>query len=95
MTFFSPVGTAEFSKFVGIFSATLSQCHLLRVENSSTGIPSPPLALFVVMLSKEHYVLPPIHFSFLDEDSFLYLKHFAVYVLHFDISTAILLTSFI
>ena len=52
MTFFSPVGTAEFSKFVGIFSATLSQCHLLRVESSSTGIPSPPLVLFVVIIPK-------------------------------------------
>ena len=35
-------------------SATLSQHHYLRIWNSSTGIPSPPLALFVVMLPKAH-----------------------------------------
>ena len=51
LTFSSPVATAEFSKFAGILSATLSQHHLSGF-NSSTGILSPPLALFVVMLSK-------------------------------------------
>ena len=51
---FSPVATAEFSKFAGILSATLSQHHPFRICNSSTGIPSPPLALFVVMLPKAH-----------------------------------------
>ena len=35
-------------------SVALSQHHLFRIWNSSTGIPSPPLALFVVMLSKTH-----------------------------------------
>ena len=40
--------TVEFSKFAGILSAALSQHHLLR--NSSTGVPSPPLALFVMNL---------------------------------------------
>ena len=44
MTFFSPVVTAEFSKFVGILSAALSQHHLLG-NSSSTGIPLPALAL--------------------------------------------------
>ena len=44
---FSPVGTAEFSKFAGILSSALSQHHLSGL-NSSTGIPSPPLALFIV-----------------------------------------------
>ena len=39
------MATAEFSKFAGILSAALSQHH---------GIPSPPLPLFVVMLSKAH-----------------------------------------
>ena len=43
----SPVATAEFSNFAGILSTALSQHHLW---NSSTGIPSPPLALFIVML---------------------------------------------
>ena len=28
-----------------------------RIQNSSTGIPSPPLALFIVMLSKAHLTL--------------------------------------
>ena len=53
LTFSSPVATAEFSIFAGILSAALSQHHL-RIWNSSTGIPSPPLALFVVMLPKAH-----------------------------------------
>ena len=46
------MATAEFSKFSGILSAALSQHHLLGFE--ITGIPSPPLALFVVMLPKAH-----------------------------------------
>ena len=53
LTFSSPVPTAEFSQFAGILSAALSQ-HTLRIWNSSTGVPSPPLALFVVMLPKAH-----------------------------------------
>ena len=53
LTFSSPAATAEFSKFAGIVSASLSQHHLLE-WNSSTGIPSPPLALFVVMLLEAH-----------------------------------------
>ena len=48
------MATAEFSKFAGILSAALSQHHLSGLWNSSTGILSPPLALFVVMLSKAH-----------------------------------------
>ena len=44
------VTTAEFSKFAGILSAVSS----FRIWNSSVGIPSPPLALFVVMLLKAH-----------------------------------------
>jgi len=38
LTFSSPVATAEFSKFVGILSAALSQHHLLGFD-SSAGIP--------------------------------------------------------
>ena len=30
-----------------------------RIWNSSTGIPSPPLALFIVMLSKAHFIQIP------------------------------------
>jgi len=47
LTFSSPVATAEFSKFAGIFSAASS----FRIWNSSAGTPSPPLALFVVRLT--------------------------------------------
>ena len=54
LTFSSPVATAEFSKFAGILSAAISQYHFFRIRNSSTGIPSPQLPLFVVMLSKAH-----------------------------------------
>ena len=55
MTFSSPVATADFSKFAGILSAALSQHHLLGFEIAQLeGIPSPPLALFVLMLSKAH-----------------------------------------
>ena len=53
LTFSSPMATVEFSKFADILSAALSQHHLLGFD-SSTGIPSPPLALFVVMLHKAH-----------------------------------------
>ena len=35
-------------------SAALKQYYLLGFLNSSAGIPSPPLALFVVTLSKAH-----------------------------------------
>ena len=34
MTFSSPVAIAEFSKFAGILSAALSQCHLLGFETA-------------------------------------------------------------
>ena len=47
------MATAEFSKFAGILSAALSWHHLLGFE-IITGIPSPPLALFIVMLPKAH-----------------------------------------
>ena len=46
-----------YSKFAGILSAALSQHHLLGFWNSSTGIPSPPLALFVVMIPKAQLIL--------------------------------------
>ena len=48
---FQSVATAEFSKFAGVLSATLTASSL-RI--SSPGISSPPLALFVVMLPKAH-----------------------------------------
>ena len=43
LTFSSPVVTVEFSKFAGILSAASS----FKIWNSSAGIPSLPLALFV------------------------------------------------
>ena len=54
LTFSSPVATAEFPKFAGILSAALSQHHLSGFGIAQLGILSPPLALFVVMLSKAH-----------------------------------------
>ena len=46
------------SKFAGILDAVFSQHHLSnRIKNISTKIPSPPLALFVVMLPKAHLTL--------------------------------------
>ena len=59
LTISSPVATTEFSRFAGILSAALSQHHHLEFENSSTGIPSPLLALFVVMLPKAHLTSHP------------------------------------
>ena len=52
LTFLSPWTIAEFSKFAGIMSNTLSSTF--RIWKSSVGIPSPPLALSIVMLSKAH-----------------------------------------
>ena len=54
LTFSSRVATDEFSEFADILSAALSHHHLSEFEISWTGIPSPPLALFVVMLPKAH-----------------------------------------
>ena len=53
LNFCSPVATAEFSKFAGILSAARSQHYLSRFEIAQL-VPSPPLALFVVMVSKAH-----------------------------------------
>ena len=52
LTFSSPVATAEFSKFASILSTALSQHHLLGL-----GIPSPPLALFILMVPKADLTL--------------------------------------
>ena len=57
LTLSSPVATAAFSKFAGTLSAALSQHHLLGFEIA--GIPSLPLALFVVILPKAHLTLYP------------------------------------
>ena len=49
--------TAEFFKFADIVSAALSQHHLLGFEIAQLGTPSPPLALFVVIIPKAHLSL--------------------------------------
>ena len=54
LTFSSPVATAEFSKLCWHIECNTFTASFLRIWNSSTGIPSPPLALFIVMLSKAH-----------------------------------------
>ena len=69
------MATAEFSKFAGILSVVAAS--FFRILNSSTGIPSPLLALLVVMLPKAHltshsrmsgsrWVITPSCLSFLD-----------------------------
>ena len=55
LTFSSNVTAAEFSKFAGILRAASS----FRTWPSSAGIPSPPLALFVVMLPKAPWLWTP------------------------------------
>ena len=47
------MATAEFSKFADIECSTLTPSSF-RIWNSSAGIPSPLLALFIVMLPKIH-----------------------------------------
>ena len=73
------MATAEFSKFAGVLSAAL------RIWNSSTGIQSPPLALFVVMLSKVHLTSLSIS-NFLEEISSL--SHSVVFLYFFALIAA-------
>ena len=54
LTHSSPVTTAEFSDLLAYWVSTFTASSF-RIWNSSTGIPSPPLALFIVMLSKAHF----------------------------------------
>ena len=49
------MATAEFSIFAGILRVVFSQHDLLGFE--ITGIPSPALVLFIVMLPKAHLTL--------------------------------------
>ena len=58
LTFSSPVAIAEFSKFADIECSTFTASSF-RIWNSSTGIPSPPLALVIVMLPKAHFTSLP------------------------------------
>ena len=54
LTFSSPGITAEFSNFADILSAALFAASSFRIWSNSTGIPSPPVVLFIVMLPKAH-----------------------------------------
>ena len=51
LTHSSPVTTAEFSDLLAYWVSTFTASSF-RIWNSSTGIPSPPLALFVVIFPK-------------------------------------------
>ena len=51
---FLSCGHSECFTFAGILKEILYQHHLLGFWNSSAKIPSPPLALFIVMLPKAH-----------------------------------------
>ena len=50
----SPVAIPEFSKFADIIECGTLTALSFRILSSSAGIPSLPLALFVVMLPKTH-----------------------------------------
>ena len=54
LTFSSPVATAEFFQICWPIEYNTFTASSLRMRNSSTGIPSPPLALFIMMLPKAH-----------------------------------------
>ena len=54
LIFSSPVATAEFFQICWHIECGTFTASAFRIWNSSTGIPSPPLALFVVMLPKAH-----------------------------------------
>ena len=56
LIFSSPVATAVFQIFWHIECSTFTASSF-SIWNSSTGIPSPPLALFMVMLPKAHLTL--------------------------------------
>ena len=53
LTFSNPVATSVFQICWHIECSTLTASSF-RIWNSSTGIPSPPLALFILMLPKAH-----------------------------------------
>ena len=56
-TFSSPIATAEISRFAGILKCSTIIGSSFRIWNSSTEIPSSPLAMFIVMLLKAHLTL--------------------------------------
>ena len=52
LTFSSTVAMVEFSKFADILNTALLQAHSIGFLNNSGGIPSPSLALLLVLLLK-------------------------------------------
>ena len=96
LNFSSPVATAEFSKFAGIFECSTFIASSFRIWNSSTGIPSSALALLEVVLPMAHLTSYSgflalgewsHHHGYLDHDLFLYSS--SVYSSHlFLISSA-------
>ena len=54
LTFSSPVATAEFFQICCHIECSTFTASSFRIWNSSTGIPSPLLALFLVMLPKAY-----------------------------------------
>ena len=58
LTFSSPVTAAEFSNLLIYLCSTLTASSF-RIWNSLVGIPSPPVALFTVMLPKAHWLWIP------------------------------------
>ena len=48
--------SVEFSKFADTLNAASLTASSFRIWNSSAGIPSPPLALFIVILPKVHLI---------------------------------------
>ena len=54
LTFSSPLATAVYSQICWHIECSTFTASPFRIWNSSTGIPSPPLASFVMMLPKAH-----------------------------------------
>ena len=61
LTFSSPVTISKFSKYAGIFECSILTTSSFRILNSSAAIPSPLLALFVVMLPKDYLISDSQH----------------------------------
>ena len=57
LAFPRPVATAEFSIFAGHIECSTFTASTVRIWNRSTGIPSPPLTLLIVVFLKTHLTL--------------------------------------
>ena len=95
LTISIPVATAEFFKFGAYWVQHLTTSSF-RIWNSSAGIPSPPLALFMGMLSKAHLTSNSkmsgsswvITLLWLSESFRAFVYSSSVYSYHFLISSA-------